>query len=190
LETAGPHGDSGAPVNLRPWGGAPSTRLAVAQLQVASDCFGSGPGRQIGNRVGHGVLLRRRRCAAQGGEVRGGGEEQGRAGTQAAAFIGAWGSPDLGTHAKASSLAAGRWPCWARLWWPDGLRWAGGLGRCGRSGLGRASGSAQSGRVDFLFFSKYFFSAKTNSGNAQKMFRGTKKYPENHKNSRKISRDN
>jgi hypothetical protein len=41
-------------------------------------------------------------------------EEQGRTGTQAAAFIGAWGSLDLGMHAKASSLAAGRWPCWPR----------------------------------------------------------------------------
>jgi hypothetical protein len=61
-----------------------------------------------------------------------------------------------------TALVAG----WAALGWR--------LGRCGRSGLGRASGSAQSGRVDFLFFSKYFFSAKTNSGNAQKMFRGTK----------------
>jgi hypothetical protein len=39
--------------------------------------------------------------------------------------------------------------------------------------LGRASGSAQSGRVDFLFF-EIFFSAKTDPGNAQKMFRGTK----------------
>jgi hypothetical protein len=58
--------------------------------------------------------------------------------------------------------------------WPDGPRRAGGLGRCGRSGLGRASGSAQSGSVDFLFFFEIFFSAKTNPGNAQKMFRGTK----------------
>jgi hypothetical protein len=38
--------------------------------------------------------------------------------------------------------------------------------------LGRASGSAQSGSVDFFF--EIFFSAKTNPGNAQKMFRGTK----------------
>jgi hypothetical protein len=38
--------------------------------------------------------------------------------------------------------------------------------------LGRASGSAQSSR--FSFFLKIFFSARTNPGNAQKMFRGTK----------------
>jgi hypothetical protein len=38
----------------------------------------------------------------------------------------------------------------------DGPRRAGGLGRCGRRGLGRASGSAQSGRVDFLFFRNIF----------------------------------
>jgi hypothetical protein len=41
------------------------------------------------------------------------------------------------------------------------------------NGLGRASGSAQSGRFFFFFF-RNFFSAKTNPGNAQKMFRGTK----------------
>jgi hypothetical protein len=38
--------------------------------------------------------------------------------------------------------------------------------------LGRASGSAQSDWVDFFY--EIFFSAKTNPGNAQKMFRGTK----------------
>jgi hypothetical protein len=73
--------------------------------------------------------------------------------------------------------------------WPDGPRRAGELGRCGRSGLGRASGSAQSGLVNFLFVFEIFFSAKTNPGNAQKMFRGTKNTQKNHKNSRKIPRD-
>jgi hypothetical protein len=53
---------------------------------------------------------------------------------------------------------------------PDGPR--AGLRR--RSGLGRASGSAQSGRVDLLFFRNIFQCKKTNLGNAQKMFRGTK----------------
>jgi hypothetical protein len=48
-------------------------------------------------------------------------------------------------HAEAKDLAAA-----ARACWPYGLRPAGGLVRCGRSGLGWASGSAQSGRVDFF----------------------------------------
>jgi hypothetical protein len=63
----------GAPANLRPWGGGPSTRIVVAQLQVASDCSDSGPGRRIGDGGSLGALLQRRHCAAQGGDVRGDG---------------------------------------------------------------------------------------------------------------------
>jgi hypothetical protein len=61
--------------------------------------------------------------------------------------------------------------------WPTGPRWA---PRGPRSGRRRAeggwvgpSGSAQLDRIGFLFF-EIFFCAKTNPGNAQKMFRGTK----------------
>jgi hypothetical protein len=88
----------------------------------------------------------------------------------------------LGTHAEKAAAGA---PCCLR---PMGFRRAG--GRAGAGGADWVGPLARPNPVDFLFFSKYFFSsARTNSGNAQKMFRDTKKYPENHKNSRKIPRD-
>jgi hypothetical protein len=48
---------------------------------------------------------------------------------------------------------------------PDGPRWAwrGSAAGPGRSGLGQATGSAQSARIGFSFFSNLFFNAKTNS---------------------------
>jgi hypothetical protein len=53
----------------------------------------------------------------------------------------------------------------------------------------RPSGSAQTEGIKFVFFSEIFFSAKTISGNAQKMFRGTKNTQEITKILGKIPRD-
>jgi hypothetical protein len=79
-------------------------------------------------------------------------------------FIGAWGSPDLGTHAKAGSLTAGRWPCWPRplvarwaalgLHWPERMRV--------RVVLGRAYGLGPV-KKDLLFFFEINFQCENNS---------------------------
>jgi hypothetical protein len=80
---------------------------------------------------------RRRAAQAQGGGAQGLGQQGGDAGGGALLYGGA----------RRGSRAA------ARLAGPDGPH----AGLRQRSGLGRASGSAQSGRVDILlFFSKYF----------------------------------
>jgi hypothetical protein len=84
-------------------------------------------------RSGSGALLAR----AQGGGTQGLGQQGGDVGGGALLYGGA----------RRGSRAA------ARLAGPDGPH----AGLRQRSGLGRASGSAQSGRVDILlFFSKYF----------------------------------
>jgi hypothetical protein len=50
------------------------------------------------------------------------------------------------------------------------------VGSGGQGGAGWVGPLARPNPVDFLFF-EIFFSARTNSGNAQKMFRGTKNTP-------------
>jgi hypothetical protein len=69
-------------------------------------------------------------------------------------------------HARGGGLAQAALRC--------GPRWAPARACGARSGLGRASGSAQSGRVDFLFF-EFIFNVKTNSSKVLKLFKGTKK---------------
>jgi hypothetical protein len=60
---------------------------------------------------------------------------------------------------------------------------AAGPGRRGRKRVGSGLGPAQSGRIGFFslfflfFFSEFIPSAKTNPGNIQKLFKGTKNTP-------------
>jgi hypothetical protein len=55
-------------------------------------------------------------------------------------------------------------------------KWAPARACGGQSGLGRATGSAQSGRADFFFF-EFIFNAKTNSRKVLKLLKGTKNTP-------------
>jgi hypothetical protein len=131
----------------------------------------NGSGRILRVNAGDGFRLPRRRwrpvCA---GRRRGWQAVQGRATHKALPFIGL--QRTLAGDARIPREVRRR----AQLCTGRGLRWASTGPKAGprrrRTGLGRASGSAQSGR--FTFFFEIFFSARTNLGNAQKMFRGTK----------------
>jgi hypothetical protein len=80
--------------------------------------------------------------------------------------MGAWESPDLGTHAKASSLAAGRWPCWPRPlvagWAALGLHWP-------ERVWVRVVLWARPSKERFIFL-KLIFNAKTIPGKIYKLF--------------------
>jgi hypothetical protein len=97
----------------------------------------------------------RRRCWAAGGAVLRGRESELGRGARGHSFIGREGR-DLAWHGSQSRRRRVSWP-----WRPWPL-WPMGFGRPGWAGAGWVgpTGSAQSGRIGFLFFLKYIFSTK------------------------------
>jgi hypothetical protein len=161
----------GVPVNLRRRGWPAGVQLVEDVLPAATGGSGWTSRRRIGRRPARGGHRRRRACGSGGarhdsgtGQWRRSRGRLGAARRLASPFMG----PRSGRQARGGGVPA---PDSDQAWQPGPNGPSAGMRR--RSGLGRASGSAQSSRVDILFF-EIFFSAKTNPRNAQKMFRGTK----------------